>query len=210
MGWGPAPHLGRGWWLRPIIQAHAQANLSRPLKDVCVCLTWRFILQKGLNLKLTGVCQRTQRSPEHGLEWQLLGGTWGHWRPPLLFYRGTWQTCGVPPLWSGIISELLPWIRGLRQSHCESIRRKWKFCYRRLRLWKKNPVINGKRMLGYKGEEGVAMCEVLGFLREIEAERGHVIDSMTVVDSRLHTQWERGLISQTDKAPHVCECPKLG
>lgn len=53
---------------------------------------------------------------------------------------------------------------------------------------KKNPMINGKRMLGYKGEECVAMCEVLGFLREIEAERGHVIDSMTVVDSRLHTQ----------------------
>lgn len=65
-------------------------------------------------------------------------------------------------------------------------------------------------MLGYKGEECAAMCEVLGFLREIEAERGHVIDSMTVVDTRLHTQQERGLISQTDKTPHVCECPKFG
>lgn len=49
-------------------------------------------------------------------------------------------------------------------------------------------MINGKRMLGYKGEECVAMCEVLGFLREIEAERGHMTDSMTVVDPRLHTQ----------------------
>lgn len=43
-------------------------------------------------------------------------------------------------------------------------------------------------MLGYKGEECVAMCEVLGFLREIEAEGGHMTDSMTVVDPRLHTQ----------------------
>lgn len=96
MGWGPAPHLGRGWWLRLIIQTHAQVNLSRPLKDVCVCLTWRFILQKSLNLKVIGVCQRMQHSPEHGLEGQLLVKTWEHWRLPLLFYRATWQTWSSP------------------------------------------------------------------------------------------------------------------
>lgn len=77
-GWGPAWYPVRAWCLRQIIQRHAQANFSRPLKDVSVHLTWKFLVQKDLNLKVKGISQRMQCPSENGLKWQLLVWTWEH------------------------------------------------------------------------------------------------------------------------------------